>query len=125
MEKGKKINNLVSDYILKDTEQTKRMKNLSLGRCYTNSGDIYKLLDYKVLHDLVVKIKTGSVKISNTLIYGTEIITKEEKFLENLDNYISFIKDNYFLDSWEILCLIEVSLENKYSEILFCEEDFL
>ena len=124
MEKGKKINNLVSDYILKDTEQTKRMKNLSLGRCYTNSGDIYKLLDYKVLHDLVVKIKTGSVKISNTLIYGTEIITKEEKFLENLDNYISFIKDNYFLDSWEILCLIEVSLENKYSEILFCEEDF-
>ncbi len=124
MEKKKSFSESVSDYILEDTEQTKRMKEFALRRCYTNSGEMYKLLDFKVLHDLVVKIKKGSIKLSSNLVYGTDKITREEKFLENLDRYISFVRDNYHIESWEMLIIIELTLNSKYSDILFCDDDF-
>ena len=101
---------------LKDTEQTKRMKELAMGGAYFNCGEIYKLLNYKELHSLVPKIKDGIVKLKSKLVYGKLEITNEERFLENLDHYITYVKDTYNMGSIEQFLLIEVSLDNKYAK---------
>ncbi|MBR4025404.1 MAG: hypothetical protein IKJ03_00435 [Mycoplasmataceae bacterium] len=128
--KKKKSNNLASEFILEDTEQTARMKEMALSDAYSCSGEMYKLLSYEVMHNLVKKIKKGEVKLKSDLVYGKDVITTEEKFLENLDHYIGYTRDNYLIEHHELLCLIELSLGNKYSEVLFslddihCEEGF-
>lgn len=121
--KKKKSNNLASEFILEDTEQTARMKELALSDAYSCSGEMHKLLRYEVMHNLVKKIKKGEVKLKSDLVYGKNTITTEEKFLENLDHYIGYVRDNYFIDHYEQICLIELSLGNKYSDILFSLED--
>ena len=113
--KKKKSNNLASEFILEDTKQTARMKEMALSDAYSCSGEMYKLLSYEVMHNLVKKIKKGEVKLKSDLVYGKDVITTEEKFLENLDHYIGYIRDNYLIEHHELLCLIELSLGNKYS----------
>lgn len=84
---------------------------------------MFRLLSTKVGHDVVKKIKKGVIKLSSTLKYGKDEITTEEKFLENLDNF-SYVKNHYFINSIEQLILIELSLENKYSSILYSNIDY-
>ena len=96
---------MLDSFKLNDTEQTKRMKKLVLGDAYVNT-EMYKLLNYENLHKLVVKIQKGELKLSSDLVYGKYTITKEEKFLENLDHYISYVKNHYFIDSMELTLLI-------------------
>lgn len=103
-------------YELEDTEQTKKMKELALDGAYFNCGEIYKLLSNKELHHLVKKIKKGSIKLKSNLVYGKMEITKEEKFLENLDHYITYVKNTYHIDCIEQLLLLEMGLDNKYAE---------
>lgn len=114
----KKKKRLMLEHILDDNKQIARMKELALNPVYSCSGEMYKLLSYEVMHKLVKKIKKGVVHLSNDLIYGRDIITKEEKFLENLNMYIGYVKDNYFIEHMEQLYIIELSLSNKYSDIL-------
>lgn len=109
---------------LKDTDQTKRMKELALNFAYSNNGEMFRLLSTQVGHDLAKKIKKGVIKLSSTLKYGKDEITTEEKFLENLDNYISYVKNHYFINNIEQFLLLELSLENKYSTILYSDVDF-
>lgn len=115
----RKNKRLMLDHFLKDTKQISKMKKIALSPIYSCSGEMYKLLSYEVLHKLVKKIKKGEVHLSNKILYGRDIITTEEKFLENLNGYIGFVKDNYFIEHVEQLYLIELSLSNKYSEVLF------
>lgn len=121
--KKKKSNNLASEFILDDTEQTARMKEMALSDAYSCSGEMYKLLGYEVMHNLVKKIKKGEVQLNSKLVYGKDVITTEEKFLENLDHYIGYVRDNYLIEHHEQICLIELSLGNKYSDVLFSLED--
>lgn len=109
---------------LEDTAQTKRMKELALNFAYSNIGEMYRLLSTEAGHKAVKNIKEGKVKLSGKLKYGKDEITLEEKFLENLDNYITYVKDNYFVNSIEQFILIELSLNNKYSAILYSDIDF-
>jgi len=111
-------------WVLPDTEQTKRMKELALNDAYMNSGEMYKFLSNKIMHELVLKISEGKVQLTSDFVYGRSIITKEEKFLENLDKYISYVKEHYFFNPVEQILIIEMSLENKYNEILYSLEDF-
>ena len=49
-----------NNYTLKDTKQTKRLIDICLNSmAYSCKGEIYQLLNYKTLHDLVEKIKDG------------------------------------------------------------------
>ena len=57
----------------------------------------------------------GEVKLNSTLLYGRAIITTEERFLENLNKYIGYVRDHYFINHIEQFCLIETSLTNKYT----------
>lgn len=109
---------------LSDTEQTVRMKQLVLDDNYPNCGEIYRMLNHQELHDLVKKIKKGTIKLTSNLLYGRYEITKEERFLENLDHYITYVKNNYYMNSIEQYMLIELSLKNKYADILFEEKDY-
>lgn len=103
-------------YNIEDTEQTKRLKELVLGGAYFNCGEIYKLLNYKELHSLCKQIKNGTIKLKSKLIYGKLEITNEEKFLENVDHYISYVKNTYYVEHVEQLILAEIGLDNKYAE---------
>lgn len=114
---------MLDSFKLNDTEQTKRMKKMVLGDSYINT-EMYKLLSYENLHKLVVKIPKGELKLTSNLVYNKYTITKEEKFLENLDHYITYVKDHYHINSIELILLIEISLGNKYSDILFSLKDF-
>jgi len=107
-----------------DEQQIKRLKEISLSNVYTCSGDIYKLLDSDNLQNLVRDIPRGDIKLSNKLVYGRNIITKEEKFIENLDKYVCFVKDFCYIDMVEQKIIIETTLNNKYTEILYSLKDY-
>lgn len=114
----------LSDLYIEDTTQTKRMKELALNFAYSNNGEMFRLLSMKVGHNLVKKIKKGIVRLPSIIKYGRNEITNEEKFLENLDNYITYVKNHYYINNVEQLMIIELSLENKYSSILYSDIDF-
>ena len=107
-----------------NNEQIERMKILSLNDVYFCNGEMYKLLCGKFLPNLITNLQNEELKISNDLVYGKSIITKAEKFLENLDKYIGYIRNNYLINYTELSMIIEVSLNNKYSKILFSQEDY-
>lgn len=109
---------------LEDTVQIKRMKELALNFAYSNIGEMYRLLSTEAGHKAVKNIKEGKIKLLGKLKYGKDEITLEEKFLENLDNYITYVKDNYFVNSIEQFILIELSLNNKYANILYSDIDY-
>lgn len=111
-------------WVLPDTEQTKRMKKLALSDAYMNSGEMYKLLSNKILHNLVINISEGRLQLTSDLVYGRNFITKEEKFLENLDKYITYVKEHYFFNPVEQFLILEMSLSNKYNDILYSLEDY-
>ena len=110
--------------MVKETEQIKRMKELSLNSVYSCCGEIYRLFSYENLPKLIKKIKMGEVKLNSTLLYGRDIITSEERFLENLNKYIGYVRDHYFVNHIEQFCLIETSLTNKYTKCLFELKDY-
>lgn len=112
------------EFILPETNQTRRMKEICLCSSYTCGGDIHKLLSYEILHRLVKKIPLGEIKISSDLVYGRDTITKEEKFIENLDKYIGYVRDNYYIQHSEQLLIIEATLQNNYSKILYSLNDY-
>ena len=110
--------------VVNDYNQLERMKSLCLNKSYMCNGELYKLLNGDYLPKLLNNIESGNVKISSDLVYGKSIITKEEKFLENLDKYISYVRDKYFIEHIEQYLLIEMSLNNKYNDILYSLEDY-
>lgn len=114
MKKEKVLNN----------EKVKRMKELCLNDAYICSGDMYKLLNSDILKKLVNDISAGDVKLSSDIVYGRDTITKEEKFLDVLDKYIWFVKNNYYIETVEQRLIIELSLKNKYSKILYSLNDY-
>lgn len=110
------------EWIVPDTEQTKRMKEYAVSDVYSNGSDLCKLLSIKGMHSLVEKIKKGNIDASK-LVFGRETITLEERFLENVDRYITYIRDNFYFSSTEQLLTIEESLSNKYAKILLCKDN--
>lgn len=110
--------------LVKETDQIKRMKELSLNKAYSCNGEIYKLFSYDNLPKLIKKIKKGNVKLNSSLLYGRDIITTEERFLENLDKYIGYVRDHYFINHIEQFCMIESTLNNKYAKCLFELKDY-
>lgn len=113
-----------SEYILKDTEQIKRMKEHALLSHFGCSGEIYKLLSLEVLHNLVKKIKKGKIKLLSTLLYEKGYVTYEEHFIILLDKYIGYVRDNYLIPHTELILILEETLKNKYSRCLLDNRNF-
>lgn len=104
-------------------EQVVRMKELSLKDYYSNNGELYKFLDLERVQELIKQIPDEKIQIDYDVIFKRKFITKEEKFLEILDQYITYVKNNYFLNNQEQRLLIEESLKNDYVSILLSLED--
>lgn len=64
------------EWIVPDTEQTKRMKKYAVSDVYSNGSDLCKLLSIKEMHSLVEKIKEGNIDASK-LVFGRDTITLE------------------------------------------------
>ena len=111
------------DFILEDTETTKRLKEICLSSSYSCTGEIRRLLSMEVLHNLVKKIPKGNVKLCGNILFGRDKISGEEKFIENLDDYIGYVKDHYHIQHNELTCVLEETLKSKYSKILFNMKD--
>ena len=103
-------------------EQVKRMKKYAVSGVYSHGGDLYKLLNAEKMQPLLMKIRKGSIDASK-LIFGKDTITLEERFLENVNRYIAYIKDNFYFNGTEQNLTIEESLTNKYAKILLCKDN--
>lgn len=111
-------------FVLEDTPQIKRMKKLSLGWEYGCSGELYKLLSLKTLHNLVEKIETGKLQLESDFFYNKNSITLEENFLHILNNYVGYVRDNYMINHNELIPILEQTLKNSYNKYLFLKFEY-
>lgn len=93
-----------NDYILKDY--------------INNSSDIIKFLNDKLLDNLINNIDNSNVIVTSHLIHKENTITLKEQFIFNLDNYITFIKQNINIDQLKIRYIISETLNNKHNKII-------
>lgn len=89
---------------------------------YSCSNDILEILKNPTIRKIFDKIPEGNIHLCNPNYFENKIISKKEKYIENLDKYISFIKDNYFINHVEQIKIIELSVVNKYNDILLSEK---
>jgi len=106
--------------------QIERLKKICLDKHFDTGGDIHSLLEKEILVNLLNKrpISKGKVKLTSSIVYGKDILTTEEKFIENLNIYIGFVRDNYHICHIEQLMLIELSLTTPYVDVLYSTLDF-
>ena len=64
-----------------------------LKKYINNSSDIISFINDKLLDDIMSKINDSSIIVTSHLIHKEKIISLQEQFIFNLDNYISFIKE--------------------------------
>ena len=98
--------------------------NKLINNFYSCSNDILEILNNSTIKKIFEKIPNENIQLCNSNYFENKIISKKEKFIENLDKYICFIKDNYFINHVEQIKIIELSLVNKYNEILLSEKSF-
>lgn len=109
---------------LKQNINNRKYRKICLNQAYFSGGEIYRLLQYDTLKNLVNNIKPGQIELASNLLFGKKIITNEEQFFYILNKYITFIRDNIYIDTNELVAIIEETLKSNYSNILFCKLDF-
>lgn len=109
---------------LKDTWQIRRMKKQALLPQILCSGEIYKLLSLKELHELVKKIDKGNIKLISNIVYKKGYISYEEHFILLLDKYIGYVRDNYLISHSELVFILKETLKNKYTKCLLSKKFF-
>ena len=83
-----------------------------------NISDILSYLKEDKFIKLLNNIDNTTINIKNRLLHNN-IITHQELFYFNLDNYISFIKNKLLINELEIRYIISLTLYNKYNKILY------
>ncbi len=109
-----------------NSKQIERLSKICLDKHFETGGDIHNLLNKEILTNLLNDrpISKGKVKLTSDIVYGKDVITTEEKFIENLNRYIGFVRDNYHICHIEQLMLIELSLTTPYVDVLYSTLDF-
>ena len=112
------------DFVLEN--EIEQMKMLCLSN-FNNQYELFKLLVKDSFIELIVKIPKKSysmyVSLDNT---KPTLIDEETFFLRNLDNYVSFIKDNFDISPNSVIDIVEATIVNyNNSDMLYCldEED--
>lgn len=85
-----------------------------------NSSDIlsfYKDIEFKKIVSSLDENKL--IKVTSHLIHKDKYINQVEQFIFNLDNYISFIKEQIFIKPLELRYIISLTLFNKNNKILY------
>ena len=87
-----------------------------------NYSDIKSFSNDKEFNKIINKLDVNKkIKIKKSLIHKESEINQIEQFIFNLDNYISYIKDNIHINSQEIKYIINLTLYNKYNKILYSD----
>lgn len=98
--------------------RAKRMKKLCLTNFYCCSGEIYKLLDTKILVKLISQISTNKIIFNYKYYFMKKHLLSEEKLLLILDKYIGYVRDTYHIKHYELVKILEETLKNKYNRCL-------
>ena len=106
------------------SSKIKRMQLLSTGDVYTCNGELLRLLKNKAIEPLLNELSNDKITMNSEFIFKKKIVTHEELFLYNLDKYIGYIKDNYFINHNELIAILPLTLDNKYSKILLSKKQF-
>lgn len=112
------MNNIKKQYMIN------KIKRLCFHTAYFSGSEIYRLLKYDTLKEMIFKIKKGNIKLSSTLLFGKKEITAEEQFVYILNRYITFVKDNFFIGTNEVIIIIEETIKSKYSKVLYSKKEF-
>ena len=88
-----------------------------------NISDIISLSKNDKFSFLLDKIdKNIKINVKTHLIHKNNYIDHYEQFIFNLDNYISYLKNILFINSQEIRIIANLTIYNKYNNILFDNE---
>ena len=97
------------------------MININDYNYLNNISDILSFFKDKSFLNLYNSINNDKIKVTSNLIHNKEYISRKEQFLFNLDNYISYIKNNVFISPLELRYIISLTLYNKYNKILYSD----
>lgn len=87
-----------------------------------NSSDIYSFSKDNEFVQLINNLnKKHYIKVTSNLIHKTDEINQIEQFIFNLDNYITYIKQNIFINQIELKYIINQTIYNKYNKILYSD----
>lgn len=87
-----------------------------------NSSDIYSFSKDKEFKELINHLnKNHYIKVTSNLIHKNKKINQIEQFIFNLDNYITYIKQNVFINQIELKYIINQTIYNKYNKILYSD----
>ena len=95
------------------------MININDYKYLNNISDILSFFEDKTFLDFYNSINDDNIKVTSNLIHNKKYISRKEQFIFNLDNYISFIKNNIFINPLELRYIISLTLNNKYNKILY------
>lgn len=79
-----------------------KLKKKCLNKKYICSGEIYKLLETDTLE---------------RLIYFN--LKDVDNFLDIIDKYVGYVRDNYRINHYELVKILEETLKNEYSKCIF------
>ena len=97
------------------------MININDYKYLNNISDILSFFEDKTFLDFYNSINDDNIKVTSNLIHNKKYISRKEQFIFNLDNYISFIKNNIFINPLELRYIISLTLNNKYNKILYSD----
>lgn len=84
-----------------------------------NSSDIKSYSQDIEFKNIINKLDTNKyIKVTSNLIHKEKQINQIEQFIFNLDNYITFIKQNIFINQLELKYIINLTIYNKHNKIL-------
>jgi len=125
IKKGISIKNLYKISIILDTPINKFLRKKMIDKYIINSNlnNISDILSFKnndKFKKLLNRIDINdNIIINSHLIHKSNYINGIEQFLFNLDNYITFVKNNLNINQLELRYIIDLTLYNKYNKTLF------
>lgn len=114
--------NIIND--IKQKVVVMKLKKLCFCPTYFTGCEMYRLLNYETLPKLTSYIKKGRVQYDSKVLFGTKSVSSNQQFLYILNKYIIFVRDNFHIHTNEVTAIIEETLKNPYSDILFSKVDF-
>lgn len=91
---------------------------------YSCNGELIRIFKSFYIKPLVKELKEGQIKLSSDLVFNKLVVSLDELFLYNLDRYICYVRDTYFINHAELQAILPLTLNNKYSKILLSKDDF-
>lgn len=85
-----------------------------------NLSELYSLLESNNLKNKITSIdKDEMIEVKSHLIHKSSFISYYDNIIFNLDNYISFIKNQLFINPLELKYILDLTIDSNLNEIFF------